>query len=59
MEGGNEWVGGCTNLLPAVVGRHIKLLVRVPHSMLTIENRPSETFTELDRKSSKREFNPK
>jgi hypothetical protein len=52
-------MGGCTNLLPAVVGRHIKLLGRVPHSMLTIENRPSETFTELDRMYSKRELNPK
>jgi hypothetical protein len=53
------WMGGCTNLLPAVVGRHIKLLGRVPHSMPTIENRPSETFTELDRMYSKRELNPK
>jgi hypothetical protein len=52
-------MGGCTNLLPVVVGRHIKLLGRVPHSMLTIENRPSETFTELDRIYSKRELNPK
>jgi hypothetical protein len=59
MEGGNRWVGGCTNLLPAVVRTHIKLLGRVPHSMLTIENQPSETLTELDRKYSKRELNPK